>query len=101
MLSIFESEYNASKNQSTGLAPFEVDMGPIPEGPSARKFSIAEIPFQGALYYGEMLSVFQKLAKDNLADARTSQDFSANRTRDFSLSFLEGDLVVFRAKRIF
>lgn len=100
LLSIFEFEYYSSKLLSTGLAPFEVDLGLIPQGPSARKFSIAEIPFQRARDHCEMLSVFQKIAKDNLAYAGARQQFYAYRTRDVSVSFLESDLVMLSTERL-
>lgn len=54
-LSEMEFEYNCSKNGSTGLSPFEVDIGSIPHKPATRSFSSCRIQCQSSAEKAEQL----------------------------------------------
>jgi len=94
-LSRFEFEYNASKNASTGLSPFEIDIGTVPHNPITRSLAECNTKCQRAFDAMERRNSFAQLARDNLADARARQKFYADQHRR-DVAFKVGDLVMLR-----
>lgn len=92
-LSEFEFEYNASKNASTGLAPFEVDVGLIPHTPFSRSLAQCSTQSQEAFDDLERRTAYRQLARDNLANARARQKYHADKRRSH-VEFDVGDLVM-------
>ena len=81
VLSTMEFEYNSSKNASTGLTPFEVDLGRIPHNPVTRKLEACGVKYQSAADLVEKRNAFRALARDNLAEAQARQRHYANLKR--------------------
>ena len=97
VLSTMEFEYNSSKNASTGLTPFEVDLGRIPHNPVTRKLEACGVKCQIAADLVEKRNAFRALARDNLAEAQARQRHYANIKRK-DVKFEEGDLVLLRSE---
>lgn len=95
ILSTLEFEYNSSKNASTGLVPFEVDIGRIPHTPSTRKLADCGVRCQMANDLIDRMNAYRLLARDNLAESQSRQKFYADQTRR-TVVFKEGDLVLLR-----
>ncbi|CDF41288.1 unnamed protein product [Chondrus crispus] len=97
ILSNFDYVYNGSKNSSTGLAPFEIDLGRILHAPMTRPLTDCTIQCAGAIETSERRKAFNQIAKEDLANARARQKFYADKTR-VDLRFNEGDLVMLRTE---
>lgn len=95
-LSQLEYEYNASKNASTGLAPFEIDLGYIPRDLFTRSLSECRVQCQSSIDMTERRKAYRQLAKDNLAIARAKQKHYADQHRR-KQAFNVGDWVLLRA----
>ena len=93
MLSQMEYEYNASVNASTKLTPFEVDIGRIPENPLSRSLAVCSVQNQTAAEFIERIDMFRRIARDNLAAARSAQKHHADKKRQ-DVSFNKGDLAL-------
>lgn len=66
-------------NISTGISPFEVEMGRVPESELSRKVLRSKTVCPGAVDYMERLKSFYRAAKDNLANAILCQEHYANQ----------------------
>ena len=99
MLSQMEYVYSASRNASTGLTPFEVDIGRIPPSPMTRALEKCSVQCQSAVEYVARIDMFKRIARDNLAAAQARQKQLADRSRR-PLSFEEGDLVLLRSNEL-
>ena len=95
-LSVFEFEYNSSKHGSTGLSPFEVDMGRIPHNPFTRSLSECKVKCQSSFDAVERRKAYKRIARDNLALARAKQKFYADQHRR-EVSLAAGDSVMLRS----
>ena len=95
-LSVFEFEYNSSKHGSTGLSPFEVDIGRIPHNPFTRSLSECKVKCQSSFDAVERRKAYSRIARDNLALARAKQKFYADQHRR-EVSFAAGDWVMLRS----
>ena len=69
-LSTLEYEYNCAKHKTTGLAPFEVDIGRIPHTPFTRSLANCTVQCQTAVDYAERREAYRRIARDNIARAR-------------------------------
>lgn len=79
-LSELELAYNSTKHKSTGLTPFEVDIGYVPQSQLAREAGTAS-KCQAAVNTLERRNMFQAIARDNLALAQAQQVYHANKKR--------------------
>jgi len=61
ILSILEFEYNSSKNASTGLTPFDVDLGRTPHTALTRKLEDCGVQCQSAADVVERMKAFRRL----------------------------------------
>ena len=93
VLSEMEYQYNSSKHASTGLTPFEVDIGRIPLNPISRSLAGCKVQNQSASEFVERLDMFRMIARDNLALAQASQKHYADLRRR-EVSFKAGDFVL-------
>ena len=95
VLSTLEFEYNASKNSSTGLSPFEINIGRIPHNMKTRKLEECGVRCQSAADMVDRMNAFRIIAKDNLAEAQARQRHYADiKRRD--VSYNKDDLVLLR-----
>ena len=99
MLSELEFIYNSSKNASTGLAPFEVDIGYIPHSPFTRSLANCTTKCQAAIDAVAHRKTCVQLARENLANAIARQKFYADKKRR-RVTFKVGDLVCLRVEGI-
>ena len=95
VLSTLEFEYNASRNASIGLSPFEIDIGRIPHNMKTRKLEECGVRCQSAADMVDRMNDFRIMAKDNLAEAQARQRHYADiKRRDVSYNM--DDLVLLR-----
>lgn len=97
MLSELEFAYNSSKNKSTGLTPFEVDLGRIPQSELSRELDTCTIQCQAAASDVDRRRAFRQFARDNLSNAASAQKFYANKSR-IDKTFKENDLVMLKVQ---
>ena len=95
MLSTLEFEYYSSKNASTNLTPFEVDLGRNPHNAVTRKLEECGVKCQSAADMIDKMNSFRALDRDTLAEAQSRQRYYADAKRR-GLVFKEGDLVLLR-----
>ena len=95
MLSTLEFEYNSSKNASTTLTPFEVDLGRNPHNPLTRKLEDCGVRCQSAADMVDKMNSFRTLERDKIAEAQSRQRYYADAKRR-DLNFKEADLVLLR-----
>lgn len=81
MLSELEFHYNAAPNKGTGITPFEVDLGRIPESELTRKFPRSDTVCPAAVNCLDRRLAFCETARDNMANAIAQQTFYANKKR--------------------
>lgn len=98
-LSQLEFEYNCSKHKTTGLAPFEIELGRIPTNPFTKSLSDCNIKNQKAADYVERIAAYKRIARDKIAEARSSQKYYADKKRR-PVAFKEGDLVMLRSETL-
>ena len=96
-LSQFKYEYNASKHASTGLSPFEVNIGRIPHEPFTRSLSQCKIQCQSSVDFVERRKAFARIARDNLTSARAKQKHYADMKRR-DVTYNVGDWVMLCTK---
>ena len=94
-----EFEYNSSTHKSTGLAPFEVDLGRIPHRPYTRALAECSLHCKAAIDYSTCRKIFQRLAQDNIAQARADQKYYADKSRR-QVRFQKGDWVMLRSEAL-
>lgn len=70
VLSCLEYEYNCAKHKTTELAPFEVDVGRVPETPFTRSLRPVGAQCEAAIQYVERRKAFTTIARDNIARER-------------------------------
>ncbi len=80
-LSQIEFDYNCSKNASTRLSPFEVEVGRIPHSPLRRKLPEFQMKCQSSVDYVERGNACWRIAKNNLARAQAQHKFYADKKR--------------------
>ena len=97
VLSTMEFECKSSKNASTGLTPFEIDLGRIPHNPVTRKLEACGVKCQGAADLVDKRNAFQALARDNVAVAQAKQRHYANLKRK-EVRLKIGDLILLRSE---
>lgn len=94
-LSQIEFEYNASRHGSTGLSPFQVDIGRIPHNAATRSLATCKIQCKSAYDVVQRPEAYTRLVKDHLSVARAKQKQDADRhRRDVTCNV--GDLVLLR-----
>lgn len=91
-------QHNSTPNKSTGLTPFEIDLGRISQSEITWSIRKIDVKCQAACDMVDRRRAFQQLAKDNLVNAVTRQTFNANKRRRDE-SFKVGDLVLLRTER--
>ena len=95
VLSTLEFEYKTSRNASTGLCSFEIDIGRIPHNMKTRKLEVCGVRCQSAADMVARMNAFRISAKDNLAEAQARQRHHADiKRRD--VSYNKDDLVLLR-----
>ena len=99
VISSMEYGYNSSKNASTGLAPFEVDLGRIPPTPLTRSLAECQIQNQQAADLLSRAKMFRQIARDNLAIAQAQRKQHADSRRR-SVQFTVGDFVLLATKSL-
>ena len=99
VLSQLEFEYNASTHASTKMTPFQVDIGRIPANSRFRRLTECVFQNQAAADFTERLSMFRRIARDNLALAQARQKQYADRRRR-PLNFKKDDLVLLDARSL-
>lgn len=92
-LSQFEFAYNCSKHASTGLSPFEVDIGRIHHSPFTRSLADCKVPCQSSFDVVENRKAYSQAAPHNLSMAHARQKFYADRNR-CDVSFKVYELVM-------
>ena len=97
VLSILEFEYNSTKHNSTQLSPFEVDIGYVPHTPTSRAIEQCTIQSQSAIDVVEKRKAFQRVAKDCMRNAQTTQKHYADVGRR-DISYDVGDLVLLKSQ---
>lgn len=96
-LSQLEFEYNCAKHKSTGLAPFEVELGYVPPNPLARSLAQCNVQCQAAVNFVERREAYKRVARDNIARSRANQKHYADKHRRV-VTFNVGDLVMLRTE---
>lgn len=97
ILSILQFEYNTSVHSSTGLSPFEVELGRNSQNTLSRSLSECNTMCQQSADFAARRDAFQIVARDNLAAARARQKFYADEKRR-EVTFKVGDLVMLSKK---
>lgn len=96
VLSIVEFEYNSAKHKSTGLSPFEVDIGRIPYiSNEARNLVECTVQCQSSFNFIEKQESYRKLARDSLAAAQSKQKYYADQHRKH-VEYKVGEWVMLR-----
>lgn len=90
-------EYNCLQHASTGLSPFEVDIGRVPHRPHTRSLEECTVKCHQAAIDMDRRECLLKIAKDSLATARCNQKYYADKRRR-DLTFKTGDLVMLHSK---
>lgn len=67
--------YISSPNKSTGLLPFEFDLGRIPDSNRSHELTTGSIQCQAAATDADTRRVFRELACDNPSNPTTAQAF--------------------------
>lgn len=96
-LPAMEFELNSSRQESTKLTPFEIDIGRIPRKPLTREIGNLLSNDDTAIDFLERQKIFTQVAKDHLHAARESQRYFADRDRK-DRNFKPGDWVMLQAK---
>lgn len=78
-LGTFEFKYNSSKHKSTGLSPFDEDIGRVPLPATTKTLMDCTVQCQSTFNVIKKQKIFTKLARDNLALARARQKYYADQ----------------------
>lgn len=95
-MSQFQYEYNAYKHASTGLAPYEIDIGRVPANPVMRSRASCRVQCQRASDATQRKEGYNKLAWDSLANYKARQKYHAAKHRR-DVQHNVGDLVLLLA----
>lgn len=87
------------QNKSTGLSPFEDDIGYTPSTLLTRSLGECEIQSQSAIDYVKRRSAYRIIAQDNISKARADQKFYADEGRRHVL-LKTGDLLTLKTNAL-
>lgn len=98
-LPLLEFELNATRQESSQLTPFEIEMGRLPSRPKTRALSELLSKDETAADDIERQQTFVQVARDHLAAAKEAQRYYANRNRQHR-EFKVGDLVMLKVEGV-